>query len=309
MINVYYSTARSNDLTETEEPKKGSWVLSVAPDKDEIGFLSDTFGLDYNLINDALDLYESPRVEINDGIVYVFARYYHIDEKVINATEPVLFIYHPDCLITILRIDSGIFASLINGKESIVTTQKTKLLLQMFKSINRSYQDYVTKITRYVFQVRSKLKLTDISNEVLLGLVEIEDDLNEILSALQPYELVLRSLISGKFIRLYEEDKDLVEDLTLSTRELIDLVKSRLKTLVNIRQAYEALATSDLNRTFKRLTSISIFLMVPAIMAGVYGMNVVLPFQGDVHAFWFIFGLTVVITTALLWYFNKKRWF
>jgi magnesium transporter len=166
----------------------------------------------------------------------------------------------------------------------------------------------MNRVTRYILKVRSELKKTNIKNEALLGLIEIEDDLNEILSALIPYSSVLRNILNGKKIKLYEDDKDLIEDLSLSTNELIEQVKSRSKTLVNIRQAYEALATNDLNRTFKSLTSISIFLMVPAIMAGVYGMNIILPFQSDKNAFWLVSIITICLTVFLLWVFNRKRW-
>ncbi len=308
MVTIFNSTARSSGLTELDKFKTGSWVHVVVPTQDELIKLTQDFGLDIDLLNDALDLYEAPRVEVDGDCVYVYTRYYNVDDSVINATEPILFIYHPDCLITILRVKSSILQRHISGVGDLITTQRTKLLLQFFTAINNTYQDYVNKVTRRVLSVRTQLKRTDINSKVLLDMVENEDDLNEILSALQPQAVLLRSLLGGKYIRLYEEDKDLIEDLSLGTNELIELVKSRSKTLVNIRQAYDALATSDLNRTFKRLTSISIFMTIPAITAGLYGMNLVLPFQKNPNAFWIILSIVMTVTTITVWYFQKKRW-
>lgn len=308
MFEFYFSSAGSQGVKKIDNARKGSWINVVNPSEEELIKLADDFSLELDLLQDAKDLYESPRLEIENNQVYIFTRYFHLDNEVINATEPVLIIYHPDYLITILRIDTPIFKRLLSDESGVVTTQKTKLLLQLLMILNNSYQGYMNRVTRYILKVRSELKKTNIKNEALLGLIEIEDDLNEILSALVPYSSVLKNILNGKKIRLYEEDKDLVEDLSLNTNELIDQVKSRLKTLVNIRQAYEALATNDLNRTFKSLTSISIFLMVPAIMAGIYGMNIVLPFQNDSHAFWIVGIMTVLFTTFLLWAFNRKHW-
>ncbi len=308
MSEIYYGSASSAGIKKIDKPTKGSWIHVINPSDEELVELSDNFNLELDLLQDAKDLYESPRLEVENNQVYIFARYFDQNSDVINATEPVLIIYHPDYVISILRINSTIFKRLYSDNSTVTTTQKTKLLLQMLILINNSYQGYMNRVTRYILKVRSELKKTNIKNEALLGLIEIEDDLNEILSALIPYSSVLRNILNGKKIKLYEDDKDLIEDLSLSTNELIEQVKSRSKTLVNIRQAYEALATNDLNRTFKSLTSISIFLMVPAIMAGVYGMNIILPFQSDKNAFWLVSIITICLTVFLLWVFNRKRW-
>lgn len=308
MISIFHSTARAGKLVQLDNFRKGSWIQVIDPSSDEIDSLVKDYGIDANLINDALDLYEAPRLQIDKDIVYAYTRYYHVDNEVINATEPVLFIYHPDCLITVLRIDSGILQRHISWVGEIVTTQRTKLLLQFLTAVNDSYQKYLDKTTRQVLKIRSQLKTTDINSGVLLGLVETSDDLNEVLSALQPHSTLLRSLLAGRHIKMFEEDRDLIEDLSLGTGELIQLVQSRLKSIVNIRQTYDALATAELNRTFKRLTSISIFLMVPAIFAGLYGMNVLLPFQNNAYGFWIIVGIVVITTTSTIAFFNKKHW-
>jgi magnesium transporter len=308
MTTVYYSTARSAGLEKVDAVRAGAWVHVVAPDEKELEALAKDHGLEIDLLKDAIDLYESPRVERDDGTVYVYTRYYHPDNGVINATEPMLIIYKPNCIVTILRVDSPILSPLIHSKEPVVTTQKTKTLLQILEAVNSSYQGYVTQVTRRIFSVRSQLHRTDISNETLLGFIETEDDLNEFLSALQPQSAMLRNLLGGKYIRLYEEDKDLVEDLSLGTAELIELVKSRLKTIVNIREAYDALAANELNRTFKRLTSISIFLMIPTVFSGLYGMNVDLPLAGNAQAFSIVLLLVLLSSLAIVYVFRKKRW-
>jgi magnesium transporter len=119
---------------------------------------------------------------------------------------------------------------------------------------------------------------------------------------------LFRSLLNGKYLRLYEEDRDIIEDIELGTGELITQVQGRLRTLVNMRQAYDAIATTNLNATFKRLTSIAIFLTIPTIVGGIYGMNVALPFEKARHAFLFVMGLIVVITSAMIIFFKRKKW-
>ncbi len=83
---------------------------------------------------------------------------------------------------------------------------------------------------------------------------------------------------------------------------------SRQKTIANTREAYATIAANTLNKTFKKLTSISIFMTIPTITAGLYGMNLALPLQKSPYAFWEILGFVMVVTSITIWYFKKKRW-
>ena len=176
-----------------------------------------------------------------------------------------------------------------------MTTQKTKTVLQILTGINGSYERQVTKIAKRILQLRGKMRQSQLTTKEFVGIIELEEDLNEFLSALQPQALLFNSLLSGKYLRLYEEDRDYIEDIERGTDELITQVQGRLRTLVNMRQAYDAIATTNLNNTFKRLTSIAIFLTVPTIIGGLWGMNVRLPFHDDPHGFIEVLGIIVVL--------------
>jgi Mg2+ and Co2+ transporter CorA len=43
-------------------------------------------------------------------------------------------------------------------------------------------------------------------------------------------------------------------------------------------------------------------------MAGIYGMNIILPFQNDKNAFWIVGIITFGLTATLLWLFNRRHW-
>lgn len=305
---VYYSTARSPALQELDSSRAGSWIHVVAPNEEEIVRLSSEYDLEQDLLTDALDLYESPRVERSDDSTYVYTRYYHSDNGVINATEPLLIIYRPNFILTLLRTDSAVLDRLLNGAERVITTQKTKTLLQILDEVNNSYQRYLIKANRQLLAIRSQLKHTDIDKAVLVNFIELEDDLNEFLSALEPQAAMLRSLLRARYLRLYEEDRELVEDLGLGTNELIALIISRLKTIVNIRQAYDAIASSELNRTFRRLTSISIFLMIPTVVSGLFGMNINLPFANHTYAFGYVMAFVFAASVLTIFIFHRRRW-
>ncbi len=307
MITHYYSNARSRQLEIVERPKVGSWCHVIGPTEEELGQIAKDFDLEIDLLKDATDLYEAPRIEIDEGITYVFTRYCHPEGKDV-ATEPLLIVYTPNNIVTILRHDNPVLDRLIQGKVEVLTTQKTKTFLRIIDQINRSYKLQLNFVGRRVLQIRSKLRGSGMSKTDLIGIIELEEDLNEFLTALQPQGAVLVSLRTGRYMRLYEEDKDLIEDLLLNSTELTEITKSRLLSLVNIRQAYDTIATDNLNRIFKRLTSIGIFLSVPMIFSGLWGMNVGVPFANDRLGFWKVFLLTGLTTFFTVLYFRKKKW-
>jgi magnesium transporter len=307
MQTIYYSRARDRALQIIEKPKAGAWVAVTAPTPAELDRLAIDYHLDRDNLEDAVDIYEAPRVEVEDGVVYIYTRYCHPEGREI-ATEPLLIMYAEDCVLTISRANTGILHRLTGDELEFVTTQKTKLLLQILAEINRSYELQIRKVAKRILQLRAQMRQSQLTTREFVGIIELEEDLNEFLSALQPQALLFNSLLSGKYLRLYEEDRDIIEDIERSTSELITQVQGRLRTLVNMRQAYDAIATTNLNATFKRLTSIAIFLTIPTIVGGLWGMNVPIPLHDVRYAFWEVVGLIIVLTALAVWFFSKKKW-
>jgi magnesium transporter len=308
MATVYYSQARQRALQVLKTARAGSWIAVEAPTETELDRLAAKYNLDRDNLADAVDIYEAPRVQVEGGAVYIYTRYCYPEGQEI-ATEPLLIISTDDYLITVARAKTPIIDRLVNNLVDVVTTQRTKTILQILAEINRSYELHLNRMSRRILQLRAHMRQSQLTTREFVGIIELEEDLNEFLSALQPQALLFRSLLSGKYLRLYEQDRDIIEDIELSTGELITQVQGRLRTLVNMRQAYDAIATTNLNNTFKRLTSIAIFLTVPTIVGGLYGMNVDLPLQHAHHAFLFVLAVIGLIIGCMIWFFRRKKWF
>jgi len=57
------------------------------------------------------------------------------------------------------------------------------------------------------------------------------------------------------------------------------------------------------------LTSVTIILMLPTLVASIYGMNVDLPFQKFPHAFWITMLISFTISTCSAFIFWKRKLF
>lgn len=307
MINVYHSTARDPKLKTVKDAKAGSWIHVVEPTEAELEKLAKEFNLDKDILLDATDPHEAPRVEESEGATYVFCRYCRPTDPDI-PTEPMLIVSTEKNIITVMRNNDNILERVVSGRVQLSTTQKTKTFLQIFQEINHSYRSQLLQISKQILRFRSQMRRAEASSIDLIKFIELEEDLNEFLSALQPQALVLSALESGKYMKLYEDDREMVDDIMLNTSELIEQCKSRLRTVVNVRQAYDVIATNNLNKIFKRLTALAIFLAIPTVIGGLYGMNVPLPLEDNKYAFLYIvlFTFTAVFLTAK--FFSRKKW-
>jgi magnesium transporter len=130
-----------------------------------------------------------------------------------------------------------------------------------------------------------------------------------VLGDLVPTNVVLQTLSNPrKNLRFYDDDKEQIEDIILTAGQLIDSIKGSLKTIVNIREAYSNIATNNLNRQIKLLTTLTVVLTIPTIVGSFFGMNVPVPFHSNPLAFIGIIAATSGIAALIIYLFKKSGW-
>ena len=305
MIKIYQKKISDTEVKEISDFRPGSWIRIQNANEEEIAVLEKDFKLDLNILKDALDPYEAPRIEIEDGIIYIFTRVAQKTGERIT-TAPLLIVVGSNFVLTLSKEESQILNKFMGKDLSFATTQKTQLLLRILSEIMKSYNIFLTSINRNVREASGRVG--KINEKVIMNFVGFEEELNDFLSALTHTSPVLQNILGGKLIKLYEQDGELMEDLILSANQLIGLCQSTLKNIVNIREAYSTIVTNDLNRVIKLFTSLTVILTIPTIIASLYGMNVKLPLAGNPEAFWIISLAIVVIVSVILYIFSRNRW-
>lgn len=307
MIKIFYSSIKEPKISLIKKAHKGAWLHVEAPTEKELQQLAKQFDLDIDLLNDGIDINESPRVELEDGKLYIFTRYI-LPESQKETTSPMLIIYTESNVITICRSAFDRLEKLSSGKIPTLTSQRTKLGLQILSEINQGFKLRINEVSRRVSKMRSQLSRDHIDSKEFLSILDVEEDLNDILWVLEPMGSVLSNLLSGRYLKLYEEDKDLIEDLSLGTDELILLTRARLQSTTNIREAYNTLATNNLNRVFRALTTTAIFVSIATMVTGFYGMNIKMPLADHLNAFWLVLGVAAILMLLIAWIFRRNRW-
>ena len=307
MLIYFWRQKPSEPLTKLTDFQPGAWIHVEDPTKDEIDLLENRFALDRDLITDALDPDEIPRVEKEGGLVYIFMRRASRKDESVSTT-PVLLVLAENFVVSVSATNIPELSKPTDVSE-FVTTDQPRLILGLANTLLKTYEQNINYLTRSIRAARAGLNAANITNRDFVRFVVIEDSLNELLSDLDPSGLMFNNLLVGKYhIAINEDDRDHAEDLLQTTQQLIDTARGSLKTIVNIREAYSTIMANNLNRIFKMLTSITILMTIPTIITSIYSMNIALPLMHDPRVFWIISGIVLSLMGVAAWLFHRNKW-
>lgn len=307
MVTYYFRTIKDEALKEIPEIRNGVWIHAEGASQEELGELFAKLGLDEELIEDAQDFFEVPRLEKADGTMYFFTRYPFHERREDPDTAPLLVVVGETFLLTVALRPMPQLTQFIEGKEIAHTTQKTKLFLQIMYAITNSFERQLVVLRRKVYRERAQLH--KISSREIQQFVNYEHKLNDIVAALVPTNSALNQIMKGKYLTLFDNDREFLEDLLIDNEQVVESARALLKTIQNVRSATEAILTSNLNNRIKTLTVLTILLTIPTVVSSLFGMNIALPLSdGDSHAFVLVIGIILVSVGAMAWYFKKNEW-
>ncbi len=300
----YYSLSEHKILKPVRAFQNNSWVHAYEPNNEELQKLSERFALDLGLLKDAIDEYEVPRFEEEDNCAYLYTRV-PVASDTLFTTRPVLFILHHSAIITVSQWDHAIFDRIISGK-SISHASSVEMFFHFLNEIVNQYHNAISKLNKQA--ISKTINIDDITNRDIVSLVIYEQILNEFLNAIVQTNAILKVFITNKRFIKKEKDQDLIEDIFLATGQLIELSKSSLHQVKNIREAYSAIMTNNLNRVIKFFTALTVVFTIPMIIASLYGMNVWLPFGNHPFAFGIIILIIIALSVGAIYIFQKRRW-
>ena len=306
MINIYRKKLNDLRLKKVKEIERGSWISVLEPGEEEIRSLAKSLDLDFTILEDGLDENEISRIETDKaGNFYMIMRF-PIEKDADIITTPILVVITKDNIITLCRTKNKITDSFLISNSDFCTTHKTNFLLKIILEIFGSYDLYLNRILKDIKS--KKIKIGNLENKDILFLVQEEESLNNFVCSLFPAINILEKILSGRYITIYEKDRDIMEDLVMDSNQTMELSRAGSRSIKNIREAYSAILTNELNKIMKILTFVTIFLTIPTIVSSIFGMNVALPLEGNPFAFLFVVVVIVLLSMLFFVVIKSKRW-
>ena len=311
MIKIYNTDVKTNITAEQNEIRKGCWINMVSPSEKEINEVCEKTKISDDFIRYALDYEEKARIDIEDDGTILFILDVPVIEKEqdseIYTTMPVgLIIVRDEYFITVSLKKNKIISGLeYSVNKKITTYKKSRFIFQFFYENASVFLKYLKQINKETEVAESILKKT-LQNRELLKLLNLEKSLVYFTTSLKANEVVMEKTLRGKIIKLYEEDEDLLEDAIIENKQAMEMSKIYSDILNGTMDAYASIISNNLNGVMKMLTSITIILAIPTLIASLWGMNVPVPFQNSTWGFAILSLAMVTITTITVWWLKRK---
>jgi len=307
MLDIYYKTTKDKDFKESKSVRDGAWINVNNAQKEDLEKIVKLTSLDYADLQDALDPYELPRIERHEDSVIIFVRNPRVKVKEeFLYTQPLTIIITNKYFITISISKNEVLENVLNKKLNLATTQRARLLIHIFLLIAQKFTKEIKAVKNNVLSQQKHIR--NIESSDIVKLIENEEILNQYTSALSPMRNVFKTITKGKYIYLYEYDEDSLEDMIISINQSVDLCDVSIKSIQSLRDSYQIIFTNRLNKVIKFLTSFTIIMTIPTIVASIYGMNVSLPLSQNPFAFWYIMIIAFGISLIFMYIFFRKKW-
>ena len=311
MIN-FYTTDSKRKFYELEKLEKNCWIDIVNPDYEELEEIAKSTNTDLDLLTKLLDDEELPRIEEGDNATLIVVDTpYVTDSKYKHKynTDPLGIIINNDgYFITVSLKKQTLLNDFKNNKvKNFDSKKRSKFVIQILLRMATVYQKELDAIDNYINKKEKNLyKSTD--NKELIDLLGVEKTLVYFSTSLKANDVVLEKLAKGNVLKLYEEDNDLLEDAMIENKQAIEMASIYREILGSITDAYASIISNNLNDVMKFLTSITIVLSIPTMVASFIGMNVPMGEMGkNPYSFMVILGLSFVVSILLTIYLKKKN--
>ncbi len=315
MIKIYKKQDRQ--LVEIDKPEYKCWINVYPPFSHEnLRKLGEELDIPFDYLIDSLDIDERARFEREDGIELIVLKTPILNEgesetDALYITIPLGIIITKDVVLTISPYENPVIDCFLNGKvKHFNPSDRSNFVLRIFERNVYYFLYYLNEINNKRNMFENELH-NSLRNQELINLLNIEKSLVYFVTSIRSNELLMMKIQRLDFLQISkkEEESDLLADILVDNSQALEMANIYTNILGGTMDAFASIISNNLNVVLKRLTSVTIVLMVPTLVASFYGMNVKLPFQETPFAFGFTLLLSVVLSVILVMVFLRKKWF
>ena len=296
-------------LKQIKNPVEGSWISLISPTEEELARLKKIITIPDEIFISLSDIEEVPDAEKYRDFIFILVRTPQKNPKwseLEYSTVPLGIIISRKYLITICFYENDIIEKMKRSK--IYTSKKIQTTLKLLLVSAKTYLNYLKNINKRIYSRQKNLE-KHMKNEGLIKLLNIQKSLVYFSTSLKSNQILIEKLTKNKVFTKFHQDKELLEDVMEETRQAIQMTNVYWNILNEMTEAFGSIISNNVNMVMKLLTSITIILMLPTLVASIYGMNIPLPFQHSPHAFEIVMGMSIILSIVGVLIFWRKELF
>jgi len=265
-------------------------------------------------LTDNLDIEERARYESEDGVKLIIIKT-PVENKSLNESDadyvtiPIsIIITERNQVVTVNSFENVAIRRFLNTFAKRHPERPNMMVLKIFEKVVMDFMEVLKEINHRRNILEQKLYDAN-RNEELLYLMRVQKSLVYFVTSLRSNELLLMKMERTNFLNGDEEEQELLSDLIIEFSQALEMATTYTNILSSTMDAFASIINNNMNLVMKRLTSITILISVPTLIASLYGMNVEIPFSQGPYSFYLPILISIAVSVLVSLYFSKRRWF
>src|SRR5690348_11278900 len=293
------------------------WVKIDQPGALEQTWLEENFDFHALDLEDVLSRNQRPKIDVYDEYLFIVLHFPIFDRSAgrLGAGELDLF------------VGPGFLVSIPNQPLQPVEylfercRQKEELRDQLFsKGSGFLLYRVIDDAFDYCFPMLRKIgnKLDAVEDEIFEGRSEevvrdisnVKQEIINFRKVIRPQRTVLRDLenLKSRFLATGGDLEIYFDDIGDAHERIWDMLENYKEVVEALEDTNESVISHRVNDILRVLTSISVIVLPLTLLASIWGMNVAVPGEENMTAFWIVVGMMVVLLVGMIGYFRKRGW-
>jgi len=297
-------------LRTLEQWEPNCWVQVTCPTPEDEEFLFNELEIPTYFLDDIRDKDERARYEYDDGWTLIILRIPYVKEvrsRTPHTTIPLGIILNKGVCVSVCNYETNMMLDFVSyqQKRGLGFTDSVDFVFRVFLSSAVWYLKRLKQINVLIEDAKKNLDHS-IDNEDLIGLSRLQDSLTYFITSIRGNETLLSKL---KFkLPVDELDADLIEDVNIEMNQARETSNIYANILNSTMDTYASIINNNMSRVMKQMTSVSIILMLPTLIASIFGMNLTSGLEQKLWAFPAVVVGSLLITLVFYRFFRKKTW-
>ena len=305
-MKTFWNT--NGNLTPLKEWEPNCWIQVTCPTDEDRQELEEKFNIPDYFMSDISDTDERARYEYDDGWMLIILRIPYVKEirsRTPYTTVPLGIIHKRDVTITVCYYETNMMLDFVSyqQKRGEGFVDYVDMIFRLFLSSAVWYLKRLKQISALIERAKRNLD-KDVNNESLIGLSRLQDSLTYFITSIRGNETLLQKLKIK--LQVDELDADLIEDVNIEMTQARETSSIYSNILESTMDTYTSVINNNMNTIMRTLTSVSIILMFPTLIASLFGMNLVNGMETKPWGFIIALILSFVVS-GLSWIFLRHK--
>ena len=296
-------------LATINEWQPNCWIQVTCPTEEDQLYLENEFKIPDYFMPDISDTDERARYEYDDGWMLIILRIPYVKEirsRTPYTTVPLGIIHKRDVTITVCYYETNMMIDFVSfqQKRGEGFSDYVDMTFRLFLSSAVWYLKRLKQINGLIEKAKRNLD-REVNNESLIGLSRLQDSLTYFITSIRGNETLLSKL---KFkLQIDELDADLIEDVNIEMSQARETTNIYSNILESTMDTYSSIINNNMNTVMRTLTSVSILMMFPTLIASLFGMNLINGMEASPYGFVTALVISVAVSGLFWWIFRHKR--